>query len=47
MMETENIHKDIQLLFAFLGIGRRMAKCEIWGFDSSDDEACVLWCVTV
>jgi endonuclease III len=29
MMETENIPKDIQLLFAFLGIGRRMAKCEI------------------
>jgi len=29
MMETENIHTDIQLLFALLGIGRRMARCEI------------------
>jgi hypothetical protein len=29
MMETENIHKGMQHLLAFLGIGRRMAKCEI------------------
>jgi hypothetical protein len=26
-METDNIHKDIQLLFALLGVGRRMANC--------------------
>jgi hypothetical protein len=24
MVETENIHKDIELLFALLGVGRRM-----------------------
>jgi hypothetical protein len=45
MMKTENVHKDIQLLFLLLGVGGRMASvCEIWCYDSSDWSLSSLMC---